>query len=123
MTRKILLLWLLIASSACYAKEDNFKAERMASRFVIEHPKVFHKSASASCALSQYWQTDDYAVFNVSGGGWVAVTGGESSNSVIAYSDSGSLQADMMPQSTQGLLTGCSTAIVSEGSGNDYLYK
>ncbi len=43
MTRKILLLWLLIVSSVCYAKDEK----------------------------SQSWQTDRYAVFNVETGGWV----------------------------------------------------
>ena len=67
-------------------------AERCALAFV-------HKRKIMG-SLMLAWQTDNYFVFNVSGGGWVAVTDGESSNSVLAYSDSGSLQVGTMPKST-----------------------
>ncbi len=95
MTRKILLLLLLLINARISVQGMAARrsiAERCALAFV-------HKRKIMG-SLMLAWQTDNYFVFNVSGGGWVAVTDGESSNSVLAYSDSGSLQVGTMPKST-----------------------
>jgi hypothetical protein len=87
-TRKILLLWLLIASSACYAKDEK----------------------------SQFWQTDDYAVFNVETGGWVVVARGEFDDRILAYSGCGKLNRESLSESVLAWLDHYSCQVSMAGS-------